>query len=85
MADAWPQLARCFEAQWRGLPEADQDLLARNWARERLPAPPALKTVVVAQFEWPIWQVIHLNGWVSLLSVKSDWTGDAPTNEKPSP
>jgi hypothetical protein len=79
MADAFPQLVRCFESQWAGLTPEERRTLARYWAAPsgRLPAPCSLKVAHVAQIEQPIWTVVVTDGaCLTLMSVKADYLGE---------
>lgn len=75
---ALPMLARCANAQWRGLTDTERARLVEMWAQARLPAPLALQVVRVGQTETPIWTVAHPLGYsLTLVSVKHDALGFA--------
>ncbi|MBF8297391.1 MAG: hypothetical protein HW395_48 [candidate division NC10 bacterium] len=73
MADAWPQLARCFEAQWRGQPVEEQVRIAAAWRQCRLPASAGmLRGLTLGQDETLLWSVEHGPGLRALMSIKRD-------------
>ena len=86
MADAFPQLVRCFESQWAGLTQKERHELTTSWAAPsgRLPSPCLLKAFTGSQLERPIWTVVSSVGChLTLLSVKRDIVGDLPGTRTP--
>ena len=80
MADSFPQIARCAEAQWRGLAEADRTRLTLYWTGDVPFSATLLHEKEVAQINVPVWRVVFADrsGGLDLMSVKTDWIGDVP-------
>lgn len=78
--DAFPQLARCFTAQWRGLHQTERVRLRRAWAHAAMGAMGAgyLKAPSLSQAERPIWQVYRSGGEsaMTLIGIKTDHLPD---------
>lgn len=75
--NAIPMLARCAEAQWRGLREQDRVRINTLWDCPNPFTPTLLHQGVVPQISTPIWRVVSLRrGGLDLMSVKDDYLGD---------
>jgi hypothetical protein len=63
MADAWPMIAACKAAQWRGMDHSEQITCAYSWDDGTFPAE-----------SWssgtPIWTSESCGRWLTLMSVK---------------